>query len=114
MGRLWLAKKKSDPSLAPVSGRIYGKKSYFSENIVHDDKVCQTIVSGSGYYLYDKAKRVSSNDLISIQSFPQDYDFIKNSHDFIKYVLGMSVPPLMTAGVSKEIEKQLLNHIAQG
>jgi DNA (cytosine-5)-methyltransferase 1 len=111
---LWKHRKKSDSSYAAISHRIYGKKSYFSENIVHDDKVCQTIVSGSGYYLYDKAKHVSSNDLISIQSFPQDYDFVKNSHGFIKYVLGMSVPPLMTAGVAKEVEKQLLSHIVKG
>lgn len=114
MYRVWQARNKKDVSLAGPSFRLYGKKSYFSENILHDNTIPQTIVSGSGYYLYDKPARVSSNDLITIQSFPQDYDFIKPKYDFIKYVLGMSVPPFMTMGVAKEIEKQLLVKLRTG
>lgn len=110
MGGLWLHRKKSDINYSTISQRILKKKSYFSENIIHDDKIPQTIVSGSSYYLFDKPTTVSSNDLISIQSFPQDYDFIKNnSYGFIKYVLGMSVPPFMTYEVAKTIKKLLLD-----
>lgn len=109
MGMLWKNRKKSDVNCATIAERILGKKSYFSETIIQDDKVAPTLVSGSSYHLYDKPFDVSSNDLISIQSFPQDYDFIKNSYQFIKYVLGMSVPPLMTYGVAKTIQKTLLD-----
>lgn len=111
MYKLWKNRKKTDSNFSTIAKRIMGKESYFSETIIHDDTIPPTIVSGSAYYLYDKAFDVSSNDLISIQSFPQDYDFIKNSYTFIKYVLGMSVPPLMTYGVAKEVEKQLLNKL---
>ena len=111
MYRVWTARNKSDVNLKGPAQRLYGKKSYFSENILHNDRIPQTIVSGSGYYLYDTPARVSSNDLITIQSFPQDYNFIKESYDFIKYVLGMSVPPFMTKGVSEQIKTQLLDKI---
>jgi DNA (cytosine-5)-methyltransferase 1 len=108
MYKLWSHRKKADANFSTIANRILGSSSFFSETILHDDKVPPTLVSGSSYYLFDKPFDVSSNDLISIQSFPQDYDFVKNSYGFIKYVLGMSVPPLMTAGVAKEVAKQLL------
>lgn len=111
MYHVWQHRKKSDSNFAPIAERLYGKSSYFSENILHDDKVPQTIVSGSGYYVYDLPQTVSSNDLISIQTFPQDYDFIKQKHTFIKYVLGMSVPPFMTKGVAEQISAQLLSQL---
>lgn len=111
MYKLWANRKKTDSNFSTIAKRLWGKESYFSETIIHNDTIPPTIVSGSAYYLYDKAFDVSSNDLITIQTFPQDYDFIKNSYTFIKYVLGMSVPPLMTYGVAKEVEKQLLNKL---
>lgn len=107
MYKLWKHRVKSDYNLSSVAERILGKASYFSETIVHDDKIPPTLVSGSSYYVYDKPQTVSSNDLITIQTFPQDYDFKKNSYNFIQYVLGMSVPCIMTAKIAKEIEKQL-------
>lgn len=109
MYHLWSHRKKNDANLATIADRLYGKKSFFSETILHEEKVPPTLVSGSQYYLFEKAMEVSSADLISIQSFPQDYNFIKNSYSFIKYVLGMSVPPLMAYGVAKQIQKQLLD-----
>lgn len=109
MAKMWQFRKKGDNNFASIAYRLYGKKSYFSETLIHNDTIPPTLVSGSAYYLFDKPFDVSSNDLISIQTFPQDYDFIKNSYNFIKYVLGMSVPPLMSYGVAKEVKKQLLD-----
>lgn len=64
---LWKHRKKTDGNYASIAMRLMGKGSYFSETIVHDDKVPVTLVSASSYYLYDIPKKVSSNDLISIQ-----------------------------------------------
>lgn len=111
MYQLWSHRKKSDANFSTIAHRLLNKKSFFSETILHDDKIPPTLVSGSSYYLYDIAKDVSSNDLISIQSFPQDYDFIKNSYSFIKYVLGMSVAPLMMCGLAKQVQIQLLDRL---
>lgn len=111
MYHVWKHRIKSDSNFSSIAKRLYGKSSYFSENILHDDVIPQTIVSGSGYYLYDKPQTVYSNDLISIQTFPQDYDFIKDSYLHIKYTLGMSVPPLMTQGVAQQVKLQLLDKV---
>jgi len=111
MFAMWSHRIKSDSNFAAIAKRLYNKASYFSETILHDDKIPPTLVSGSAYYLYDKAFQVSSNDLISIQSFPQDYDFIKTSYNFIKYVLGMSVPPVMCGKVAEQIDIQLLSKL---
>ena len=111
MRKLWDNRIRGDKSFAPIAERLRGKGSYFSMNILHDDDIPQTTVSNSSYYLFDDAFTVSSNDLIAIQSFPQDYDFLKDSYEFIKYVLGMSVPPFMTKGVAEEIEKQWLSKV---
>lgn len=113
MYQLWSHRKKSDANFSTIAQRLLNKSSFFSETILHDDKVPPTLVSGSSYYLYDKAFDVSSNDLISIQTFPQDYDFIKNSYSFIKYVLGMSVPSLMSYGVAKQVQLQLLDKLVK-
>ena len=111
MGMMWQHRIKTDTSLKQVAQRLYNSRSFFGENILHNDKVPCTIISGSAYYLDDEPFTVSSNDLISIQTFPQDYNFIKNSYQFIKYVLGMSVCPNMMKLVANEVNKQLLSHI---
>ncbi|MET3537683.1 site-specific DNA-cytosine methylase [Chryseobacterium limigenitum] len=38
-----------------------------------------------------------------MSSFPSDFDFCGTS---VRYVCGMSVPPLMTAKIALEIKKQ--------
>jgi DNA (cytosine-5)-methyltransferase 1 len=47
----------------------------------------------------------SDEEVICIQSFPGDYDFIEQSP---QYVCGMSVPPFMMQRIAVEIEKQWL------
>lgn len=108
MFKLWTTKKKSDKNFSTIAHRMFGKKSYFSETIIHDEFIPPTLVSGSSYFHYEKPETISSNDLITIQTFPQDYDFIKPSYGNIKYVLGMSVPPIMTMKLAEQVEKQLL------
>ena len=44
----------------------------------------------------------------NIGSFPKDYNFNGNR---IQYIIGMSVPPVMTANISTEIYKQWLNKL---
>ena len=50
-------------------------------------------------------KRFSEEELINVQSFPQDYNFMGNS---VQYVCGMSVPPNMMANIATEIWEQWL------
>ena len=113
MFELWQHRKMSDVNFSYVAKRILNRDVYFNSVFIRDNKVPNTLASGSNFALYDRPFWVSTNDLISIQTFPQDYDFGSNKYDGIKYVLGMSVPPLMIAGIAKQIEKQLLKNVAK-
>ena len=109
--QLWTMRKNGDATFSDIMKRVYGKDSFFNHIIMANDKIPNTIASASTFYLPDKPHQVSSNDLITIQTFPQDYNFIKPSYSNIKYVLGMSVPPIMCAMLAKEVEKQLLSKV---
>lgn len=47
---------------------------------------------------------LSLQDVVSCQTFPQDYDF---GDQYYMFILGMSVPPVMTAQIAKQIQRQL-------
>ena len=48
---------------------------------------------------------MTDRDIISCQTFPQDYDFAGQR---IRYVCGMSVPPVMMARISEQVWFQWL------
>ena len=56
------------------------------------------------YRMFD-GLAMTREDFINCQAFPQDYDFMDQS---VQYVCGMSVPPVMMANVAAEIYEQLL------
>ena len=47
-------------------------------------------------------------DIITIQSFPQDFNFMGIN---VQYVCGMSVPPVMMKKIAEQIKIQLLDKI---
>ena len=51
---------------------------------------------------------MSDNDYVKCGTFPLDYNF--NGND-AKYLIGMSVPPVMTANIATEIYNQWLSKI---
>jgi len=54
---------------------------------------------------------LSDEIIICLQTFPQDYDFKGRS---VKYVCGMSVPPLMMKEIAGQIVKQWLKRRKEG
>lgn len=52
---------------------------------------------------WDEPRRFSAGELLRVQSFPEDMDFVKSEPG---YVMGMSVPPFMTQRVALEIGRQ--------
>ena len=49
---------------------------------------------------------MNRQELCLASSFPLDYNFLKETP---KYIMGMSVPPLMMANISYEVYRQLLS-----
>lgn len=98
-------RKISDKKLSDISVRVRGEYSCFSRPIVKDSEVSPTVTAtGENMRMIDGLK-FSNEDYINCQTFPQDYNFMCQS---VKYVCGMSVPPVMMANIADEVYKQWL------
>ena len=84
---------------------VHPKGNRFNSIKLHPNQVVNTIASGSEIYHYSKVKALSNNELKKIGSYPLDYNFKKVEP---KYLIGMSVPPVMTAQIAHQIYLQWL------
>lgn len=48
-------------------------------------------------------RKLNLKELLKVGTFPQDYDFCEQSH---KYLIGMSVPPVMIARIAEQVYQQ--------
>lgn len=82
--------------------------SYQSDLKLCDKKVANTIRSAGSVYHSTQARKLSTNELCQIGSYPLDYFF-----DTVKpkYLIGMSVPPVMIAQIAHQIYLQWLSKI---
>lgn len=86
---------KGEKSLADTLVRIGQKYSMFGHRIIDEDDVVPTILAGHRDIWLRNGNGISKGDMVSSQTFPQDYDFSPNSYSNVEYICGMSVPPLM-------------------
>ena len=97
---------QGEKTIAEIEIKRTGKNSGFSDSIVKDIETPSTITSsGKKFRAYDK-QWFSDNDFKCTGSYPLDYNFKKIEP---KYLIGMSVPPVMTAQVAHQIYLQWLN-----
>ena len=92
-------------------GDAHPKGHYFGEYKQHPNNVCNTIVAnsnGSLLWHYNKLRPLNDYEYKLIGSYPLDYDFQNNKP---KYLIGMSVPPVMTAQIAKQVYEQWLSKI---
>ena len=87
---------------------VHPKGNRFNSIKLSKNNVVNTIASGSELYHYEKKKALSNNELKQCGSYPLDYDF-QNIEP--KYLIGMSVPPVMTAQIANQIRIQWLDKI---
>ena len=98
----------SDKCISDINERLYNKVSGFNALLINDNQVCPTITAGEkNYRKFDKLS-MSDNDYVKCGTFPLDYNF--NGND-AKYLIGMSVPPVMTANIATEIYSQWLSKL---
>jgi DNA (cytosine-5)-methyltransferase 1 len=90
--------------------RTIGKETYFNYNKAHPKQVIPTITANtdSGTFHYSEPFYLSDNELKLAGSYPLDYDFLKLKP---KYLIGMSVPPVMTAQIAKQIYEQWISKL---
>lgn len=82
------------------------KGSFFNTCKLDPQKCLPTITATTGAKLthYAEPYQVSDEILILAGTFPVDYEFTTD----VKYLIGMSVPPVMMANIAYEIWLQLL------
>jgi DNA (cytosine-5)-methyltransferase 1 len=83
---------KGDESLKDINIRQYGKTSCFTDKIVWENDILQTITAGGKIFRGEDKTKISHQDIINACTFPQDYNFLNLPP---RYVCGMSVPPIM-------------------
>lgn len=110
-GKLLQHRIPSDDCIADINMRLYNKNSGFNGMIRHDDKVCGTITSGETDWRYFDGMSCSDYDYTICGSFPLDYNFKTDAIDGPKYLIGMSVPPVMTAQIANQIYLQWLSKL---
>lgn len=98
-------RRSCDRGLEDVSLRVRGKSSLFNRRFVFDEEVAPTLTSSGTNHRFVDGEKLSFSDMIAIQTFPRDYDFGKES---VQYICGMSVPPVMMANLAAEISEQWL------
>ena len=108
----WLKRKPSDNSIGDTVKRTENKVSRFNAVYVKLDKVPPTLVAGNEKSLtrYDKPGKITKKDIVTIQTFPQDYNFMDQRPS---YVCGMSVPPIMMGKIAEQVKIQLLDKIGE-
>jgi DNA (cytosine-5)-methyltransferase 1 len=72
------------------------------------DNVSNTIVATGSHFHPKYCREINDNECKLIGSFPLDYNFKKID---VKYLIGMSVPPIMTAQISYQIYLQWFKNL---
>ena len=88
---------------------VHPKGHYFQELKLDPNRALPTLRAGSNsYYHYETPRRLFDDEIKLGGSYPMDYNFMRNP---VIYLVGMSVPPLMTARLANEIYIQWLSKI---
>jgi DNA (cytosine-5)-methyltransferase 1 len=109
MTKVWEHRKEGDSTMQQGSERLTGKSNYFSQSLLYQNKTPSTLTSHEdSQVLFDVPKYTSKKEACKIGSYPLDYDFgEKKPH----YMIGMSVPPVMTAQIATQVNIQWLQQL---
>lgn len=83
---------------------VHPNKSLFSWIKLSPNSVSPTIIATPKLLHWNKIRLLSKEEACAIGSYPLDYKF-KNDKIAL-YMIGMSVPPLMTYGIAKQVYEQ--------
>lgn len=84
-----------DKDLADVYRRLGERVRCFTTRIIWEDDIPPTLTARTDQYRGEEKTRISVEDIVHIQTFPEDFDFIRNTYYRALYVCAMSVPPVM-------------------
>jgi len=105
----WNLKISTDKDFCDINKRLKRKPNGFGKHFLQMNYTPGTIVSGDSYFMGSNKNEVSNVDLCKIGTYPLDYNFKKIEP---KYLIGMSVPPVMTAQIATEIYNQWFDKLS--
>jgi len=109
MFEYWQNRKKGDKLFSDSIFRNEAVKRCFTNMYIYADDVSPTYTSNSDViYLFDEYRKPNKYESCCIGSYPQDYDFSGVQYH---YLIGMSVPPLMTAKIAEQVYNQWLSKL---
>jgi DNA (cytosine-5)-methyltransferase 1 len=103
---LWNDRINTDIDLDNISTRNGRPNFMFNHKFLKLSKVCNTITSADNCCLYEEPRYRSKKELCSCGTYPNDYNFLNLKPE---YLVGMSVPPVMTAQIASNIYEQWLS-----
>ena len=105
---LWNKKIDTDTNLGDINARERGLLSDFNAILVKHDSSLNTITANGKFIDFETPQHISDEAIKKAGSYPLDYDFKTNK---VVYLIGMSVPPVMTANIATEIYSQWLSKL---
>lgn len=108
--KLWEQRVSTDSDFSHINGRVRNKPNTgFGTTFAKLGKVCGTLTSKKDCYCdFDDGRYLSNSEKKKIGSYPDDYNFKGNDPG---YLIGMSVPPVMTAQIAHRIYEQWFSKI---
>ena len=86
------------------------KPSWYNFTYCWDDRPVPTITAGCKSIRMCDRTHLSDGDIVNVSTFPQDYDF---SGADVRFICGMSVPPVMMAHIASEVRRQWLGNMPE-
>jgi len=109
--KFWEERKNGDLDFSYASGRMgKNENAQFQYKYLYMDKVNNTILAGDQCVLFDRPRFRNFDELCEAGSYPKDYNFMGNKTE---YLVGMSVPPVMTAQIASRIYEQWLSKLCE-
>lgn len=106
--KLWNERIESDNDIGDINQRLNGKINFFGHKFTKMNQVNKTVIAGDNTILFDYPRLINKDELCKIGSYPLDYEFLKLRPE---YLIGMSVPPVMTAQIANQIYLQWLSKL---
>jgi DNA (cytosine-5)-methyltransferase 1 len=105
----WNLKQEGDKLFSDALVREYNRKACFTNMYLYLDDISPTYTANSdSIYLFNEYRKPNKYESCCIGSYPQDYNFCKSQYH---YLIGMSVPPVMTAQIANQVYEQWLSKI---
>lgn len=94
-----------DRNLVNADKKLRGndKNAFFNQTLVYDNGIMGTITGQEKSFVFSEKRRLSHKEIKLCGSYPLDYDFKSTDSN---YLIGMSVPPVMTAQIANQIKVQ--------